>query len=148
MPKEMRFCRSCGNRLGEGPAEYTETVRFPNATAAANGRFTGRVHLGHGAPISQQTGHGCRVAGRRLGFSGMTWMWIVLGLFFASGGGLSMLVKTVTFLAPVFPSPKIVLIFGVDDSKRAPWRHLPDVVEPPDSPADKAGLVGRHQYEL
>ena len=36
MPKEMRFCRSCGNRLGEGPAEYTETVRFPNTTSGAS----------------------------------------------------------------------------------------------------------------
>ena len=34
MPLEMRFCRSCGNRLGEGPAEYTETVRLPGATAS------------------------------------------------------------------------------------------------------------------
>ena len=37
MPFGMRFCRSCGNRLGEGSAEYTETVRFPNAAGA--GRF-------------------------------------------------------------------------------------------------------------
>lgn len=28
MPSEMRFCRSCGCRLGEGVEEYTETVRF------------------------------------------------------------------------------------------------------------------------
>lgn len=31
MPREMRFCRSCGFRLGEGLAEYTETVRFEKA---------------------------------------------------------------------------------------------------------------------
>jgi len=30
MPKELRFCRNCGFRLGEGSAEYTETVRFQN----------------------------------------------------------------------------------------------------------------------
>ena len=43
MPRQMRFCRSCGFRLGEGLAEYVETVRLPNkphvkrdvATAAA-----------------------------------------------------------------------------------------------------------------
>ncbi|HEY0005970.1 MAG TPA: hypothetical protein VGB17_14405, partial [Pyrinomonadaceae bacterium] len=28
MPREMRFCRLCGYRLGEGVAEYAETVRF------------------------------------------------------------------------------------------------------------------------
>jgi hypothetical protein len=31
MPSAMRFCRSCGARLGEGVEEYTETVRFQNA---------------------------------------------------------------------------------------------------------------------
>jgi hypothetical protein len=30
MPFEMRFCRACGQRLGEGLAEYVETVRFQN----------------------------------------------------------------------------------------------------------------------
>jgi predicted metalloprotease with PDZ domain len=34
MPSEMRFCRSCGFRLGEGVAEYTETVRFEKAPAS------------------------------------------------------------------------------------------------------------------
>lgn len=31
MPREMRFCRACGCRLGEGIEEYTETVRFSKA---------------------------------------------------------------------------------------------------------------------
>src|SRR5215212_2734037 len=31
MPREMRFCRACGCRLGEGVEEYTETVRFVRA---------------------------------------------------------------------------------------------------------------------
>jgi membrane-associated protease RseP (regulator of RpoE activity) len=30
MPREMRFCRLCGYRLGEGVAEYAETVRLDN----------------------------------------------------------------------------------------------------------------------
>src|SRR5438132_134815 len=30
MPSGLRFCRNCGYRLGEGLAEYTETVRFQN----------------------------------------------------------------------------------------------------------------------
>src|SRR3977135_4315904 len=34
MPRELRFCRNCGFRLGEGPAEYTETVRFPSGHQA------------------------------------------------------------------------------------------------------------------
>src|SRR5947209_15537867 len=35
MPSEMRFCRACGCRLGEGVEEYTETVRFDNAPHTA-----------------------------------------------------------------------------------------------------------------
>jgi hypothetical protein len=31
MPSELRFCRACGCRLGEGIEEYTETVRFDGA---------------------------------------------------------------------------------------------------------------------
>src|SRR2546427_2401604 len=48
MPREMRFCRSCGNRLGEGPAEYTETVRF------ADPRGTSPYVPGVGAPMTQR----------------------------------------------------------------------------------------------
>src|SRR5207253_11254175 len=82
MPKEMRFCRSCGNRLGEGPAEYTETVRFPNATSAANAQFNTQYAPGMGGPMAQPNATGYPRRRRRLGFSGMTWMWILLGLFF------------------------------------------------------------------
>lgn len=38
MPSEMRFCRACGCRLGEGVEEYTETVRFDNAPRTARER--------------------------------------------------------------------------------------------------------------
>ena len=49
MPGEMRFCRSCGQRLGEGPAEYTETVRFTNATMP---RTTTPFVPGYSAPMA------------------------------------------------------------------------------------------------
>ncbi|MBD0327447.1 MAG: hypothetical protein ICV68_13505, partial [Pyrinomonadaceae bacterium] len=35
MPRALRFCRSCGFRLGEGLAEYTETVRLPHQPTAS-----------------------------------------------------------------------------------------------------------------
>lgn len=38
MPREMRFCRACGCRLGEGVEEYTETVRFQNAPQTSRSR--------------------------------------------------------------------------------------------------------------
>src|SRR5258708_4500724 len=83
MPTGMRFCPPGGNRLGEGPAEYTETVRLPNASTAANAQFNTQYAAGMGGGMARQTG-GYPARRRRLGFSGMTWLWIVLGLFFAS----------------------------------------------------------------
>jgi membrane-associated protease RseP (regulator of RpoE activity) len=38
MPHELRFCRACGCRLGEGVEEYTETVRFQNAASTSHAR--------------------------------------------------------------------------------------------------------------
>ena len=38
MPREMRFCRSCGCRLGEGIEEYTETVPLRDAPQTAGRR--------------------------------------------------------------------------------------------------------------
>ena len=38
MPREMRFCRACGCRLGEGVEEYTETVRFQNVPPTSRSR--------------------------------------------------------------------------------------------------------------
>ncbi len=35
MPGEMRFCRACGFRLGEGVAEFTETVRLDKKPTGA-----------------------------------------------------------------------------------------------------------------
>ena len=68
MPRDMRFCRNCGNRLGEGPAEYTPTEILPgsrprttgttpfyasvNAPWAAPGAYTVRLTVG-GKTFSQ-----------------------------------------------------------------------------------------------
>src|SRR5713226_6855662 len=140
MPREMRFCRSCGNRLGEGPAEYTETVRFPNAPVATGARFTAPFTPGMNAPLAPQTGRGFPRR-RRLGFTGMSWMWIVLALFFASGGLLSMFKNRGTPRPPMFSTaPRSY--FGVNQFTNANGGVTFKVVEPPGSPADKAGLVG------
>ena len=142
MPPEMRFCRSCGHRLGEGPAEYTETVRLPNGTVAANAQFNTQYAPGMGGPMARQNAGGYLRRRRRLGLSGMTWMWIVLGLFFASGGGLSMFVKNVRHI-PRVTAPAVSRSYvGVDGFQTTNGGVTFDVVEPPGSPADKAGLVG------
>jgi len=143
MPGEMRFCRSCGQRLGEGPAEYTETVRYPNGTAAANGRHTPLFTPGTGAPIAQQTirGLGCRR--RRLGFTGMTWIWIALGLFFASGGAMSLFRRGTGLRRPRISANATRSYFGIDGGFESTNGGATfSVATPPDGPADKAGLLG------
>ena len=40
MPAELRFCRACGCRMGEGLEEYNETMRFDDATPTARGERT------------------------------------------------------------------------------------------------------------
>jgi membrane-associated protease RseP (regulator of RpoE activity) len=135
MPPEMRFCRACGNRLGEGPAEYTETVRLPNSAGAAP--FYPSVN----APLAQQTGRDYPRR-RRLGFSGMTWMWIVLGLFFASGGFMSAFVNGVRNIPHVTGNVAPRSYAGIQDLHDADGGVSFDYVSPPGGPADKAGLVG------
>src|SRR5262249_2920850 len=137
MPKEMRFCRSCGNRLGEGSAEYTETVRFQNTTAKGSAATT-PFYPEMRAPLVAPQPRSCR---RSLGFTGMTWMWIALGVFFAAGGGLSALLK------PHVPRAAINFtinrsFFGVNSFSTIEEGVTFDADDPPGGPADKAGLVG------
>jgi PDZ domain len=143
MPPGMRFCRTCGNRLGEGPAEYTETVRLPNGASAPNAQFNTQYAAGMGGPMARQNVSG-HLRRRRLGFSGMTWMWIVLGVFFASGGLMSSLKlrgqRSGAGPAAIFSAPRSYV--GVDQLKTTDAGVTFVSVSPPDSPADKAGLVG------
>ncbi len=144
MPPGMRFCRTCGNRLGEGPAEYTETVRLPNGTTP-NAQFSTQYTAGMGGPMARQNAGGYPRRQRRFGFSGMTVLWIVLAVFFASGGGLSMLklrrsARSGAGPGAIFSSPRSYV--GVDQLKTTDGGVTFDSVSPPDSPADKAGLVG------
>jgi S1-C subfamily serine protease len=78
-----------------------------------------------------------------MGFSGMTWMWIVLGVMFATGGGLSMLKGPRSPRPPGASAPAPSRsYFGVNSFTNANGGVTFKVVEPPGSPADKAGLVG------
>jgi membrane-associated protease RseP (regulator of RpoE activity) len=142
MPPTMRFCRSCGQRLGEGPAEYTETVRFPNAAQPATGaRFTAPFTPNPNAPLARQAA--AKSSRRRWGLTGMTWVWIGLGVFFAGGGVLSMFKSPSSFRPPRISAPApSKSYFGVNSFTTTDAGATFRVVEPPGSPADKAGLVG------
>jgi len=145
MPKELRFCRNCGFRLGEGSAEYTETVRFQNAppgTFPGNGTPNSFPQGFAGAPMTVSPGRHLRKRRRRM--SGMSWMFIGLLIFFISAAALTSIVKQI---APHLPGRIAVAVpprsyVGVDEFETTDGGVTFGNVEPPGSPADKAGLVG------
>jgi S1-C subfamily serine protease len=139
MPQGMRFCRACGHRLGEGSAEYTETVRFPHAPAT--GPQGTPFPPNYAAPLVQQPGAGFPYKKKRR-ISGMAWIIILIAALFVLGGVLTAVRRSVT-RPPFAGAPTQRSYFGVDgfsdaDGRGATFRS----VEPPGSPADLAGLVG------
>ncbi|MGH9968999.1 MAG: PDZ domain-containing protein [Pyrinomonadaceae bacterium] len=149
MPSDLRFCRNCGFRLGEGPAEYTETVRFPNGgatmlagdgAASAQQAFTTTYDLSSGA-IAGVSGR--QMAKQRKRMSGMTWMFLGLLIFFIAAAAFTALITPIRRAAPSIsiPAPPRAYI-GVSSFENGEGGVTFDNVEPPGSPADKAGLVG------
>ncbi|HXI23383.1 MAG TPA: PDZ domain-containing protein [Pyrinomonadaceae bacterium] len=139
MPRDMRFCRNCGNRLGEGPAEYTQTEILPGSRPRATG--TTPFYPSVNAPLIQQSGGKFKRRKKRLGLAGTTWMWIALAAFFAMGGAMSLVRKNLP------PRGTITVALqrsyaGVDDFDAVENGATFKYVEPPGGPADKAGLVG------
>ncbi len=141
MPREMRFCRVCGHRLGEGPAEYTETTRFPNVTAQSP-RVTSAAYLPpQGAPVATQANWNYPQKKRRK-LSGMAWIFIIIATLFVVGGVMSALRR-----GGIRNVPRVAVnlnrsYFGVDGFDEVAGGVTFDNVEPPGGPADKAGLVG------
>lgn len=78
---------------------------------------------------------------RRLGLSGMTWMWIGLAVFFAMGVGVTMLRHNERNVPRTAPEARRSY-FGVDGFQTTDGGVTFDVVELAGGPADKAGLVG------
>ena len=126
MPSELRFCRNCGFRLGEGLAEYTETVRFDGAHP--------QVVAASGAVLPPRK--------RRRKITGMTWIFVGLLAFFVCAAAFTAIVTPfrphVQFTAPVSPRSYV----GVDGFDTTEGGVTFDYVEAPGVPADKAGLVG------
>jgi len=139
MPKEMRFCRSCGNRLGEGPAEYTETVRLPHAQTGPGASATTPFYA---APMAQR-GNSAVYYPRKRRLRGMTWVWIAIAIFFASGGALSSLIPSKFRGRPPASAPAPSRSYaGVDGFRSADGGVSFAYAKPPGGPADQAGLVG------
>lgn len=164
MPREMRFCRSCGCRLGEGVEEYTETVRFQSAprtsrsrksqTASAASAFTSPTGVkdwgavarnARGQAIKSVTsglnqwklGRACKRAPR--------WMvWIIIP-FFVMAITSGLFSRSVTRFrgrsAASASVPNSFLGSHYKTAQGGAGAFIEDVT-PPGSAADQAGLVG------
>src|SRR5687768_17922870 len=80
------------------------------------------------------------VAKRRRRIDGMTWILIGIALLFAAGGVLTALRKNVAPTPTIPSAPRSYL--GINEFEDAEGGVTFNDVWPPDSPADKAGLVG------
>lgn len=152
MPSGLRFCRNCGYRMGEGSAEYTETVRFNNgfngtapgnaATTAMPGGYASGFGMAGGPLAASAAGPLKR---RKKRFSGMTWIFIIMIAFFVVGAGVSVFVPKISRGIQVGGRPIVASnrsYFGVNSFDTAEGGVTFDAIEAPGSPADKAGLVG------
>ncbi|HKP45399.1 MAG TPA: PDZ domain-containing protein [Pyrinomonadaceae bacterium] len=141
MPRELRFCRNCGFRLGEGTAEYTETVRFQNIPGSTiPGNRSTQFPPQYGGMTVSPAGP-MRKRKRRL--SGMSWMFIGLLLFFVVAAGLTAIIRPARQGVRVeFATSGPRAMVGVNSFDTTEGGVTFGDVEPPGSPADKAGLVG------
>jgi C-terminal processing protease CtpA/Prc len=128
MPAELRFCRNCGFRLGEGLAEYTETMHFGSGPTTM---MPGAVS----APATMK---------KRRRISGMAWIFIGLLAFFICAAAFTAMIAPFRPHAGVVSVPKPKSYVGING-----WDNVEngsgvtfDSVDAPDGPADKAGLVG------
>jgi S1-C subfamily serine protease len=144
---EMRFCRMCGHRLGEGVAEYVETLRFDGppprpalSTAAASNKTPASAANSASANPSHSAvscfGPGPRQ--RRAHWA----VWAILGAIIAStsGGGLFH-----AFDRPhrgAIDRHRSQSVIGAQSFADADGGASLETAVTPDGPADKAGLVG------
>lgn len=125
MPSELRFCRNCGFRLGEGLSEYTETVRFDGKNHPAVGAVSAPV------PVKKR---------RRM--SGMAWIFLGLLIFFIGAAAFTAVISPVRDRVSTINISVKKSFTGVDGWENSDQGVTFDHVNLPGGPADKAGLVG------
>ncbi len=167
MPREMRFCRACGYRMGEGIEEYTETALLdkgakarPAQAASAQQQSSkanpfqagawGAVATSAGQQASMNASHlttnnlvGPQGRRKRRGRK-LHWMvWLIFAIIMASvvAGGIS-----IPFIARQGfrdgAATASLSKVGVNAFESAGGGAAFDYVTPPGAPADKAGLLG------
>lgn len=151
MLHEMRFCRSCGFRLGEGVAEYTETRRFDappvmvNATtplpSSAQTNPPGWGQMPQVQPIQPVATWQPRQPRK-----GMHWLvWVIVGVVASSALGGAFIgsvkgIRGVTVNSKAQP-PRSFVGADLDTADNNAGVFI-EKITPPGSAADKAGLVG------
>jgi membrane-associated protease RseP (regulator of RpoE activity) len=167
MPAEMRFCRACGHRMGEGVEEYNETARFDDAPQTARGRRVKTAAARAAATLPANSKEFRAAAGRvhdktvksvtgGLGRLGVTrvcrrmprWMvWVLIPLFVIglTNGLFSPSDKRIRNrnkdAAAAASSSAPHSFLGSHYKTDLGGAFLEDVT-PPGSAADKAGLIG------
>jgi len=126
MPSELRFCRNCGFRLGEGFAEYTETIRFDGKNHPAASAVSAPV------PVKKR---------RRM--SGMAWIFVGLLVFFIGAAAFTAIISPVRdHVSTISVGSTNKSYTGVDSWENTDKGVTFKQVNLPGGPADKAGLVG------
>ncbi|MCA1631889.1 MAG: PDZ domain-containing protein, partial [Acidobacteria bacterium] len=153
MVQGMRFCRVCGFRLGEGLAEYVETVRLDGMPVMSPPQ-SARTTFGAGfAPqtttlspsvtrndlTSRRRRRGARVCGG----TGAGWLtWVIIVMIIIGASGAASVIKRgvraggIRVSAPIMPRSFI----GVDDFAYARGEGLMLEAVLPGTPAHFAGL--------
>ena len=123
MPAELRFCRNCGFRLGEGSAEDTGTML-----------------LGGGSRPSGASGP-VKARSRRRKMGGMTWIFVGLLVFFVGAAAFTAIISPMKQHVGI--SQQVNKSYaGTDGFENSDAGVTFGCVTPVGGPADKAGLVG------
>lgn len=150
----MRFCRMCGHRLGEGLAEYVETVRFdrmtdlsgmptPQGNQSMTGATGGQTTLMTPAPHAPLAPTWKPRRGKK-----RTWLFLLIAFFMVTvvGGRFAFRAirdaarQSISRMKPQPPPPRSFV--GVSEFSDTEGMGGALVEEPlPDSPAARAGLL-------
>jgi serine protease Do len=121
MPAVLRFCRNCGFRLGTSFGD-------------AGQQFSGGAYTGS-APL----------APKRRRFSGMTWLFIGLLMFFVGAAAFTAIINPIRHNSGSIGMLKQMVTksyVGVDGWDTTDGGVTFGSIDAPNGPADKAGLVG------
>jgi membrane-associated protease RseP (regulator of RpoE activity) len=159
MPRDMRFCRACGCRLGEGIEEYTETVRLKDGPHTDKTRRPQTASRVSSATSPRDFGEMARDS-RRRAIESMTsglgrwkvgrackrvprWMiWVIVPIFVASLiGGPASITRRRSAASSSAASSAAHSYIG-SEYKTVDGGAFVEDVSPPGSAADLAGLIG------